>query len=116
MATVMIIEDDPQLARMLAVLLEFEGYSVRICPTPERALDYIREARPDVVVMDFYLGKTRATEVLRSLREDPELRGVKVVVVSGDDQEAAARAAGADAFLFKPFSVEELIQRILQLG
>lgn len=116
MATIMIIEDDPQMARMLATLLEFEGYATVICPSPEQALDCIREGRPDVVVMDFYLGRARAPGLLQSLREDPDLRAVRVIVVSGDDQESAARAAGADMFLLKPFSMEELIRRIRELG
>jgi len=115
MACVMIIEDDPQIARMLATLLEVEGYRAVVCPSPEEALDCIREARPDVVVMDFHLGRTRAPGLLQALREDPALRGIRVIVVSGDDQEAAARAAGADAFLLKPFSVEELVRWIREL-
>lgn len=115
MTTVMIIEDDPQMARMLATLLEFEGYRAVICPSPERALECIREARPDIVVMDFYLGKARAPGLLRALREDPDLQSVKVIVVSGDDQETAARAAGADTFLLKPFPMDELVRRIQQL-
>jgi len=114
MTTVMIIEDDPQMARMLATLLEFEGYRAIICSSPEQALECIQETRPDIVVMDFYLGKARAPGLLRSLREDPAFRGIRVIVVSGDDQEAAARAAGADAFLLKPFPMEELIRCIQQ--
>ncbi len=116
MTTVMIIEDDPQMARMLATLLEFEGYRAVICPSPEQALDCVREARPDVVVMDFHLGRTRAPGLLRALRETPDFQGIRVIVVSGDDQEAAARAAGADAFLLKPFPVEELIRYLQRLG
>ncbi len=116
MTTVMIIEDDPQMARMLTMLLEFEGYRAVICSSPERALECIREAQPDVVVMDFYLGKTRAPELLRSLREDPELRSIRVIVVSGEDQEAAVRAAGAEMFLLKPFTVEELVGYIRRLS
>ncbi len=115
MATVMIIEDDPHMARMLATLLEFEGYAAVICPSPEQALDCIREARPDVVVMDFYLGKARAPGLLQALRADPELHAARVIIVSGDDQGAAARAAGADRFLLKPFAIEELLEAIRDL-
>ncbi|GBD07903.1 Polar-differentiation response regulator DivK [Candidatus Thermoflexus japonica] len=111
----MIIEDDPQMARMLATLLEFEGYATVICPSPEQALDCIREGRPDVVVMDFYLGRARAPDFLQTLRTDPELRAARVIIVSGDDQQVAARAAGADRFLLKPFAVEELLEVIRDL-
>jgi len=57
MATVLIIEDDPQMARMLGALVEFEGYRAVLCPAPERALDCVRETRPDVVVMDFHTAR-----------------------------------------------------------
>jgi two-component system phosphate regulon response regulator PhoB len=115
MATVLIIEDDPQMARMLGALMEFEGYRAVLCPAPERALDCVRETRPDVVVMDFHLGRTRAPGLLQALRADPELRMARVIIVSGDDQEAAARAAGADRFLLKPFAIEELLEAIREL-
>jgi len=82
MATVLIIEDDPQMARMLGALMEFEGYRAVLCPAPERALDCVRETRPDVVVMDFHLGRTRAPGLLQALRADPELRTARVIIVS----------------------------------
>jgi len=115
MATVLIVEDDPQMAHMLGALLEFEGYRAVLCPATERVLDCIRETRPDVVVMDFHLGRTRAPGFLQALRADPELRLTRVIIVSGDDQETAARAAGADRFLLKPFSMEELLEAIRAL-
>ncbi len=116
MAAVVIIEDDPQSARMLATLLEFEGYRPVICPAPERALDCIREARPAVVVMDFYLGKQEALGVIRAIREDPTLRRTTVIIISGADREAEALSAGADAFLLKPFPIEELLGLVRQFA
>jgi CheY-like chemotaxis protein len=65
--------------------------------------------------MDFHLGRTRAPGLLQALRADPELRTARVIIVSGDDQEAAARAAGADRFLLKPFAIEELLEAIREL-
>jgi len=115
MTKVLIIEDDPQIARMLSALMEFEGYRAVLCPAPERALDCVRETRPDVVVMDFHLGRTRAPGLLQVLRADPELRTTRVIIVSGEDQEVAARAAGADRFLLKPFAIEELLEAIREL-
>ena len=115
MTTVLIVEDDPQMARMLGELLEFEGYRAVLCPATERVLDCIRETRPDVVVMDFHLGRVRAPGLLQALRADPDLRSARVIIVSGDDQEVAARAAGADRFLLKPFAMEELLEAIQEL-
>ncbi len=112
MAAVMIIEDDPQSARMLATLLEFEGHRAVVCPAPERALDCIREARPTVVVMDFYLGRAEALGLIRAIREDAILRRTAVIVISGADRKAEALSAGADAFLLKPFSIEELLSLV----
>lgn len=109
MATVLIVEDDAQTARMLSMLLELEGHRPVVCPTPEEALTCLREARPEVVVMDFYLGRRRAPDLLQAIRADPALQSVRVIVVSGDDQETAARQAGADCFLLKPFAMEELL-------
>lgn len=109
MAAVMIIEDDPQSARMLATLLEFEGYRPVICPTPERAMDCIREIRPAVVVMDFHLGRQEALSLIQTIRGDPDLRQTTVIIISGADRETEALSAGADAFLLKPFPIEELL-------
>lgn len=115
MTTVMIVEDNQEMAQMLATLLEFEGYRAVVCPSPEQALERMRETQADIVVMDFHLGEAVALRLLQSIRSDQELQRIKVIVVSGDDQEVSARSAGADAFLLKPFSVEELMQRIQQL-
>ncbi|MCS7251585.1 MAG: response regulator [Anaerolineae bacterium] len=111
----MIVEDNQEMAQMLATLLEFEGYRAVVCPSPEQALERMRETQADIVVMDFHLGEAVALRLLQSIRSDQELQRIKVIVVSGDDQEVSARSAGADAFLLKPFSVEELMQRIQQL-
>lgn len=112
MAAVVIIEDDSQSARMLATLLEFEGYQPVICSSPERVLDCVRETQPVAVVMDFYLGKQDARGLIRALREDPSLRRTGVIIISGADRAAEALGAGADAFLLKPFAVEDLLSLV----
>ena len=115
MTTVMVVEDDPQVVCMLVTLLELEGFRGVGCSEAERALEEIRRARPDVVVMDLHLGGRSGLELLRALRADPELQGTRVVIVSGEDRLREARAAGADAFVLKPFSMEELVKALRRL-
>ncbi|MER3399754.1 MAG: two-component system response regulator [Thermoflexus sp.] len=115
MTTVMVVEDDPQVVRMLVTLLELEGFRGVGCAEAERALEEIRRARPEVVVLDLHLGGHSGLELLRALRADPELQGTRVVIVSGEDRLREARAAGADAFVLKPFSLEELVEALRRL-
>jgi DNA-binding response OmpR family regulator len=109
--TILIVDDEAPLRELMKVALTEERYRFVEATHGVQALEIARESRPDVVLLDVMLPGQSGLEVLRELRADPELGGVPVVVVSAWqslDEQRAALELGADAFLPKPFAVEEL--------
>ena len=115
MSKVLIVEDDQQMARLLQTLLELEGHEALATPRPDVIVDMVRETRPDVVVMDLHLGHVETVDVLKTLKADPALKTIPVIVVSGLDAEEQCAQAGADAFMLKPYSPSALLDKIKQL-
>ena len=112
MCKVMVIEDDANMFSLLQMLLEFEGYEVVLWEGGEHiqdTVDSLCQEKPDLILMDVHLRHLNGFDVLRSLREEPELDGVKVLIASGVDMTERSRQAGADAFILKPFMPDELI-------
>ena len=115
---VLLIEDSASLRQLIAFLLEMEGFEVQFGPTdPVLILETIRKHRPAVVILDVHLGGHQASglDVVRALRQDAELRQVRVLLISGMDYALEAEASGADAFLSKPFLGDELIAKVRSL-
>lgn len=108
MPSVLIAEDNRGTADMLKILLELEGYHVSIVQEPQLVLPTLEQQRPDVLLMDFFLGQVEATGLLQSIRSQPKFDALPIVVVSGMELSWEAEQAGADAFLLKPFSADEL--------
>jgi CheY-like chemotaxis protein len=102
--------DDNDLQRdVLADVLASEGYDVRVAATGAEALAEARRAPPDVVVLDLMLPDTDGATVLASLRSDPALAAMRVVVTTGVRSPSVKRLPGVDAALFKPFELRELL-------
>ena len=115
MATILIVEDDQPMARLLQTLLSLEGYQTATAPRPEMVLDAVRQAKPALVVMDLHLGQFETTEILQTLKTDPVLKVIPVIIVSGLDAEDRCLRAGADSFMLKPYSPSVLLQNIKKL-
>lgn len=116
---VLVVDDDPAIVEMLVELLERDGrFEVQTASTGFDAGLRTKEFRPDVIVLDFLLPDINGNAVLRSIRSDPTMKDVRVIMVSGqvnrDEVENLLRA-GADDFLQKPFSIEQLVRRITEL-
>ena len=116
LAAILIVDDDENLRRMIALRLELFGYqNVTTAPDGEAALELIRRREFDLAILDIEMPRLDGFGVLRALREDPERRHVPVIVSSGlDDLEAVARciALGAEDYLLKPLKTEIFRARV----
>ena len=108
---VLIVEDDRRTAESLAAQVRMLGHTVAIALGPRSALQHLNEVIPDVILMDINMPGVNGLEVLRFLRRDPLTARVPVVIVTAEGSPALkhdAFAAGANAFLLKPPSLENL--------
>jgi DNA-binding response OmpR family regulator len=110
--TVLVIEDDTGLRLTMATALEEAGYEVRACADAEEGLELAAAFRPTLVFCDVHLEQGDGRTVLARLREDETLRDCQFVLMTGDWVGASQRESidsGADGYLAKPFSIEELL-------
>jgi CheY-like chemotaxis protein len=102
MATILLVDDHPDVRDVIGQLLEMHGHSVVVAESAERAWELLRQASVDAVVVDQSLPGMTGIELLRRIRESPNLARVMVIVCSGDDTErATALAVGAADFWVK---------------
>jgi two-component system, OmpR family, response regulator len=106
---ILVADDEPSTAEMLALILGFTGYEVTRAYDGAQALRLAQEVKPDVLLLDVRMPKLYGPEVTRRLKSDPEFAG-KVVVLfsSADEDEVNWREVGADAFLRKPIDIKQL--------
>jgi two-component system, OmpR family, KDP operon response regulator KdpE len=112
MTRVLVVDDEPQILRALRINLHARHYDVVTAGTGRAALDAAADAHPDLVILDLGLPDIDGVDVIRSLRKWTQ---VPIVILSGRMNSAAkvdALDAGADDYVTKPFSVEELLARI----
>jgi DNA-binding response OmpR family regulator len=110
--SVLVVDDEPQVVWMLQFSLEAEGYRTFAARDGVAALQEIREHRPALVLLDIMMPVMDGWSVLEQLQELPEDERPRVVVVSARSSlrdRAKAAELGADAFVVKPFAVDELI-------
>ncbi len=116
---VLVVDDDPAIVEMLVELLERDGrFEVATAATGFDAGLKTREFRPNVIVLDYMLPDINGNAVCQSIRRDESLQDVKIIIVSGvieRDQVEKLLQDGADDFIQKPFSIEQLVRRITEL-
>lgn len=112
---VLVVDDEPQLRRLLRLTLEEAGYAVREAETGRTALGEIALRAPQLVILDLGLPDTPGTEVLRALRYFCSAPVLILSVRSGEKEKVEALDRGADDFLTKPFSGGELLARLRAL-
>jgi DNA-binding response OmpR family regulator len=117
-ASVLVVDDDPVVRRMLQLSFESEGFNVLTAGDGLEGLEQIRSGHPDVVVLDIMMPKLDGMKVLRELNEDDELRGTPVILLSAKatslDIELGLKAGAAD-YVTKPCDPIDLIDRVRSL-
>lgn len=109
------VEDDPLVARLLAVLLTREGYLVRHAEDGKAAFRELEENPPDLVILDIMLPDTTGFAILEWIRRQPALASLPVIMVTaqiGEEDVMRGLRAGADGYIFKPFRPDPLLQCI----
>jgi CheY-like chemotaxis protein len=107
MATILIVDDERPLRDLLVAVFAGSGYRVIEASDGRRALELAAAEHPDAVISDVMMPLMSGLELCRRLKADEGTRGVRVVLMSAVDQQRA-EGAGADAFVAKPFDIDEL--------
>ena len=114
-ATILVVEDEPQVQELVAVNLEHAGHRVRRASSAGEAVSSIREELPDVLILDWMLPDESGLSLTRRLREDERTRGLPILMLTAramEHDKISGLEAGADDYLTKPFSPKELAARI----
>jgi two-component system KDP operon response regulator KdpE len=112
MSAILIVDDEPQIRRMLRIVLESEGYRVLEAATGQEGLVEAATRLPEAIILDLGLPDQYGIDVLRRLREWTEIPVLILSVQDAGDEKVAALDAGADDYVTKPFDSRELLARL----
>src|SRR5262245_31886493 len=109
---VLVVDDEPQITRVLRTVLSSQGYQVRVAAEGETALSSFTEWRPELVITDLYMPRMDGVELCRRIRA---VSTVPIIVLSVKGEERTkveALDSGADDYVTKPFGIDELLARV----
>ncbi len=110
---VLMVEDEPKLARLIRSLLEADGYKVAAAMTGEDALDMVELAEPDLILLDLLLpGEVDGYEVCRRVRTSSRVPVIMLTAKAQESDKVRGLDLGADDYITKPFSSRELLARV----
>jgi CheY-like chemotaxis protein len=112
MKCILVVDDEFDLVGMLRSILEGDGYGTESCSNGRSALDRLKIHKPDLVLMDVMLPYLSGLEVLRTIKDTPGLDGIPVVLMSSIQPGVKQRDYRWDAFLRKPFGLEDLLRTV----
>jgi two-component system alkaline phosphatase synthesis response regulator PhoP len=116
--TVLVVDDDPVIQKLLQVNFEMEGYDVVIAGDGEEGLALAREERPDLVLLDVMMPKMNGLDVAAALKDDEVTRAIPIIMLSAKAQSSDVQAGldlGVDDYVTKPFDPLELLERVSAL-
>ena len=116
--TVLVVEDDPVILRLLEVNFELEGFTVLLAHDGAEGIEVARANQPDVIISDIMMPRTSGLELVELLKRDPSTGSIPVILLSAKAQAADQRQgieAGADDYVTKPFEPLDLVDRVNRL-
>ena len=119
---ILIADDEPNIVAALEFLLQRNGYEVHIARNGEEALKLVEDCHPDLVLLDVMMPVRSGYEVCTRIRERADWRHIKIIMLSAKGRDAEINkglSIGADHYITKPFSTQELVAKInglLEIG
>ena len=111
-ANILVVDDEPQIRRVLRSTLSGRGYEITEAKTGEEALERLRKERPDLILLDVNMPGMGGIEACREIRRGSDAPIIMLTVRNAERDKVAALDAGADDYIVKPFSIDELLARI----
>ncbi|WP_035349444.1 response regulator transcription factor [Edaphobacter aggregans] len=111
-AKILLVDDEPQITRVLRTALSTQGYSIRVAGNGVQALEAAHEWKPDLVITDLAMPEMNGVELCHELRTVSQVPIIVLSVRSQDRMKIEALDAGADDYVTKPFSIQELQARV----
>jgi DNA-binding response OmpR family regulator len=115
---ILIADDEQNIVISLEFLMKREGFEVFVANDGEEAVQRIRAEQPDLVLLDVMMPKKSGFEVCQEVKADPGLSRVRILMLTAkgrDTEVAKGLALGADAYMTKPFSTKELVEKVRSL-
>ena len=112
---ILIVDDDPQIHKLIAKMLPIDRYTVRSAYSAGEAIENIGRAKPDLVILDIMMPKVSGIEVCNTIKGNPETKDVMILILSAKDAQEdrlEGLARGADDYIAKPFHMQHLIRKI----
>jgi DNA-binding response OmpR family regulator len=113
--TVLVVEDDPVILRLLEVNFQLEGFTVLLAHDGAEGIELARQHRPDLVISDIMMPRTSGLELVSTLKEDDDTRAIPIILLSAKAQTSDLKVgmdAGADDYVTKPFEPLDLVDRV----
>ncbi|MGB9432178.1 MAG: response regulator transcription factor [Candidatus Acidiferrum sp.] len=111
-ANILVVDDEPQIRRVLRSTLSFRGYTISEVSSGEEAVELTGKLKPDLILLDVNLPGMSGIETCREIRRSTDAPIIMLTVRSAERDKVIALDAGADDFVTKPFGIEELLARI----
>ncbi|HTP70543.1 MAG TPA: response regulator transcription factor [Dongiaceae bacterium] len=111
-ATILVVDDEPQIRRVLRSTLSFRGYTITEATSGEEALQLVPKLKPDLILLDVNLPGMSGVETCREIRRSTDAPIIMLTVRNAERDKVVALDAGADDYVTKPFGIEELLARI----
>ena len=111
-ANILVVDDEPQIRRVMRSTLSAHGYVISEAKTGEEALEVMRKERPDLILLDVNMPGMGGLEACREIRRTSDAPIIMLTVRNAERDKVAALDAGADDYVVKPFGIEELLARI----
>ena len=113
MTRVLIIDDDPDVRTVMNIVMKKQGYEVETASGREEALQKLRSFQPTIALLDVLLSGADGREICRTIKNDPELKSIHVIMVSAHPGASDNIGAyGADDFITKPINTTSLLQKL----
>jgi len=112
---ILVVDDEPNITKMLRVRLEYFHYEVTEAHDGEEAIRLAKEIKPDLIIMDVGMPKMDGYTACQEIRKDPEIGMTPIIVLtalSAGNDKIESQEAGADTFITKPFDPELLIYKV----
>ena len=114
-ASILVVDDEPNIVLSLKFLMEQKGYEVSIARNGKEALEALNKKLPDLILLDVMMPKPDGYEVCQKIRATPEWENIPVIMLTAKGREVEREkglAMGADYYVTKPFGTQELVAKV----